>query len=88
MSDKPRVTRFQIDWTPLAAQQEALRLSAQLQAQQQAQQMAAAAFTGGVPQGMVPGGMPAPPLYGSGMLAGVELQQGVQPAQAGAYVGY
>ena len=74
MAAQPRVTRFQIDWTPLAVQQQlALQQQMeqlqqqQLQLQQQhAQQQHLAMLQAGMPTPAGTGGMPAPPLYGSG----------------------
>mmetsp|Transcript_21241 Transcript_21241/g.47931 ORF Transcript_21241/g.47931 Transcript_21241/m.47931 type:complete len:317 (-) Transcript_21241:237-1187(-) len=59
MSDRPRVTRFQIDWAPLALQQ--MRLQEQQQQQHSAMEGVEAAKLQGV-QASVTGGLPAPPL--------------------------
>lgn len=53
MADKPRVTRFQIDWAPAAQQQ--------LQQAQQAQEQLQLLEQQQMPPG-APGGLPAPPM--------------------------
>jgi len=96
MSDKPRVTRFQIDWTPMALrmqqeQQQAAAAAAEAQQQQQQQQMYLQQQQQQQQQHMMmpaqgalqaaSGGLPAPPLHGSGMMMGLgEFAQQEQQA--------
>jgi len=74
MSEQPRVTRFQIDWTPQQQQrpdqQAAMQQDMQQQMQQDMQKMA---------QAQASGGLPAPPLQDSGMDMGAYAQQVTAP---------
>mmetsp|Transcript_10419 Transcript_10419/g.12661 ORF Transcript_10419/g.12661 Transcript_10419/m.12661 type:complete len:260 (+) Transcript_10419:57-836(+) len=76
MSDKPRVTRFQIDWTPESMQSAFSASFEQQEQEQEQQQEQQQAYMEQQQQQQIPqpyqqemvmsGGLPVPPMYGSG----------------------
>jgi hypothetical protein len=66
MADKPRVTRFQIDWTPASMQSTFQGALEEQQQEQQQQQQQYSQQEYQQQQHLMSGGMPVPPMYGSG----------------------